>query len=106
MDVGRVALRRGPLIYCCEEVDNPGAPVQTLVLPRAAAIAVQRRGDLFGGVMTLAAAARRLVSSDASGALYSREPPKAEDAVLTAVPYYLWNNRAPGSMEVWIAESD
>ena len=36
MDVGRVALRRGPLIYCVEEADNPGAPVQTLALPRSA----------------------------------------------------------------------
>ena len=29
MDVGRAALRRGPLIYCVEEADNPGGPVQT-----------------------------------------------------------------------------
>ena len=36
MDVGRVALRRGPLIYCVEEADNPGGPVQRLTLPRGA----------------------------------------------------------------------
>ena len=34
MDVGRVALKRGPLVYCVEEVDNPGGPVQRLKLPR------------------------------------------------------------------------
>ena len=36
MDVGRVALRRGPLIYCVEEADNPAGPVQSLALPREA----------------------------------------------------------------------
>ncbi len=36
MDVGRAALRRGPLIYCVEEADNPGGPVQTLALARSA----------------------------------------------------------------------
>ena len=50
MDVGRVALRRGPLIYCVEEADNPGDPVQTLALPRSASIEAKWREDLFGGV--------------------------------------------------------
>ena len=35
-DVGRVALKRGPLVYCVEETDNPGGPVQQLRLPRTA----------------------------------------------------------------------
>jgi uncharacterized protein len=104
MDVGRVALRRGPLIYCVEEGDNPGSPVQTLELPRSAPIEAKWRIDLFDGAMTLTAPAKRLVSGD-EGALYSTTPPAAQDDTLTAIPYYLWANRQPGSMEVWIAES-
>ena len=104
MDVGRVALRRGPLIYCVEEADNPGQPVQTLELKRAAPIEAKQRADLFGGVVTLEAPAKRLVPGDAEGALYSTTPPTAKDATLTALPYYLWANREPGSMQVWIAE--
>jgi DUF1680 family protein len=38
MDIGRVALRRGPLIYCIEEADNPGDAVQTLAMARSAAV--------------------------------------------------------------------
>ena len=53
MDVGRAALRRGPLIYCVEEADNPGGPVQTLALPRSAPLDAAWRTDLFGGAMTL-----------------------------------------------------
>jgi hypothetical protein len=103
MDVGRAALRRGPLIYCVEEADNPGGPVQTLALPRAASLDAEWRTDLFGGAMTLKAKAKRLVPGK-EGALYSIAPPAAQDASLVALPYYLWANRAPGSMQVWVAE--
>jgi DUF1680 family protein len=103
MDVGRVALRRGPLIYCVEEADNAGAPVQTLTLPRDAEIGAAWREDLFGGVVGLRANAKRLVPS--GGALYSSSPPATQEAPLTALPYYLWANREPGSMQVWIAEA-
>jgi uncharacterized protein len=103
MDVGRVALRRGPLVYCVEEVDNPGGAVQRLTLPRGAALSVERSGEL-GGAMVLKAAARELVPAD-GGALYSTAAPGTREATLTAVPYYLWANRQPGSMQVWIAEA-
>jgi hypothetical protein len=104
MDVGRVALRRGPLIYCVEEADNPGSPVQTLALARSAVVAAEWRKDLFGSVMTLTATSKRLVAGDGD-ALYSTGPPTAEAAKLTALPYFLWANREPGSMQVWIAEA-
>ena len=105
MDVGRVALRRGPFIYCVEEADNPGGHVQALTLQRWARLKTEWRADLFDGVATLSAAAKRLVPGDAAGALYASSPPRAEDAVLTALPYYLWANRETGSMQVWIAEA-
>jgi DUF1680 family protein len=104
MDVGRAALRRGPLIYCVEEADNPGAPVQTLALPRSAPLGAEWRTDLFGGVVTLEASAKRLVPGKAADALYSTEPPAARDTALVALPYHLWANRAPGSMQVWVTE--
>jgi uncharacterized protein len=104
-NVGRVALRRGPLIYCVEEADNPRARVQSLALPRSAPIEADWREDLFGGSMTLKARAKRLIPGDPEAALYSTTPPASEDTALTALPYYLWANREPGSMQVWIAEA-
>jgi DUF1680 family protein len=104
MDVGRAALRRGPLMYCVEEVDNPGGPVQALTLPRSAPLEAAWRTDLFGGAMILKANAKRLVPSEQADALYSTEPPAAQDASLVALPYHLWANRTPGSMQVWVAE--
>ena len=102
MDVGRVALRRGPLIYCVEEADNPGAPVQSLRLPANATLNAELREDLLGGAVAITAAAERLVAADSE--LYAVTPPMSEPATLTAIPYYLWANREPGSMQVWIAE--
>ena len=101
---GATALRRGPLIYCVEEADNPGGPVQTFALPRSAPLDAAWRSDLFGGAMILKANAKRLVPRDQASALYSTEPPEAHDASLTALPYHLWANRTPGSMQVWVAE--
>src|SRR6185437_5875892 len=103
MDVGRVALRRGPLVYCIEEVDN-GGPVQRLKLPRNAELKSTTRADLFDGVVTITAPAKAINSADWKDTLYRSEPPGEGEATLTAVPYYLWANRGQGSMLVWVPE--
>ena len=105
MNAGRVALKRGPLVYCVEETDNPGGQVQRLKLPRRAEVRAERRDDLFDGVVTLTAEAGRSDSDDWRDALYRTRPPTEAPAKLTALPYYLWNNREKGSMLVWLVES-
>jgi DUF1680 family protein len=104
-NVGRVALKRGPLVYCVEETDNPGGRVQQLELPRGSEIAPLERGDLFDGIVVLSARAERVETEGWEGSLYRSEPPMRSESQLTAVPYYLWNNRKRGSMQVWICES-
>jgi uncharacterized protein len=105
MDVGRIALKRGPLVYCVEEADNPEGPVQRLRLPKNSKIDAERRDDLFDGIVVLSADAMRLKDDDWQGRLYRAEPPAEAPARLTALPYYLWNNRQKGSMTVWLAEA-
>jgi DUF1680 family protein len=85
-DRGRVALERGPLVYCAEGADNAGS-VLDLVLPDAAALTPRPRPDLFGGIIVVQAAA---TTRDGT--------PKA----LTAIPYYAWSHRGPGEMAVWL----
>lgn len=103
-NVGRVALKRGPLVYCIEEVDNPGGRVQQLVLPRSSEVVAEDRLDLFDGVVVLSAQAERADAKDWNNELYRTLPPVTSRTDLTAVPYYLWNNRERGSMQVWICE--
>jgi DUF1680 family protein len=104
MDVGRVALRRGPLIYCVEQIDNPGVPVEGIRLPRDGRIMNERRPDLFDGVVTIVAEGSVVAAADWRDTLYRTAPPQSAPASFTAVPYYLWANRTPGRMTVWIPE--
>lgn len=97
-DQGRVALMRGPLVYCLEGVDN-GADLNALVLADGSDIAAQASDDL-GRIMRLTAPAQREVWPD--NALYRMTPPARQAVTLAAVPYYAWDNRAPGEMLVWI----
>ena len=102
-DAGRVALQRGPIVYCLEEADNePG--LNALVLPRDARIDAELDPELLGGVVTLTADALRAVAPGGSGPLYSAEPAPLVAALLTAVPYCVWENREPGEMLVWVRE--
>lgn len=103
MDAGRVALKRGPLVYCVEEIDNPGGRVQRLKLPRDAALRAETRADLFDGVVTLKADALAIAEGDWQ-TLYRTTPPSEDRTTLTALPYYLWANRGQGSMLVWVPE--
>ncbi|MBV9244486.1 MAG: glycoside hydrolase family 127 protein, partial [Methylobacteriaceae bacterium] len=104
-DAGRVCLKRGPLVYCVEEIDNPNAPVGRLRLPRAAQPSAMEDKDLFGGVVRVVAHAELASADDWDDALYRPAPSAAEPARMTAVPYYVWNNRGPNRMSVWLPES-
>lgn len=103
MNAGRVALKRGPLVYCVEEADNPGGRVQRLRLPRQAELHARQRPELFGGVVTIEAEAEAIEEGDWT-TLYRTQPPREGKTTLTALPYYLWANRGQGSMMVWVPE--
>jgi DUF1680 family protein len=100
-DVGRVALARGPLIYCVEETDNKGQ-LHRIVLPATAAIEAHDRPDLLGGVVTLSAVARKDAAENWEAGLYRTDPPVTDATKLTAVPYFAWDNRESGEMLVWL----
>ncbi len=104
MDAGRVALRRGPLIYCLEQTDNPSQPIPSLRLPRDTPVKAVHRRDLFDGIVVLSANGRAAKSSDWNGEIYRGKPATSVAAKLTAVPYYLWSNREAGAMSVWLPE--
>lgn len=102
-DVGRVALRRGPLVYCAEQADN-AVPVNRLRLPAGAPLSARTRRDLFGGTTVIEAPARGRLAEDWGKSLYSTHRPGEVDTVLTALPYYLWCNRGQNAMQLWLSE--
>jgi DUF1680 family protein len=102
-DAGQVALQRGPIVYCFEEVDQ-SAPLAAAFLPRDAALTPVYEPDLLDGVVTLTGAGLAADAAAWGDALYRSQPPALQPVTLTAIPYYAWDNRAPGAMRVWVPE--
>ena len=100
---GQVALQRGPMVYCLEEVDN-GADLADIALPHAARLTAKWNPRLLGGCVTIRGQALRRDNHDWSPDLYRAVASKRNRVVLRAIPYCLWNNRKPGEMRVWIRE--
>lgn len=104
MNHGFVALRRGPVVYCLEEVDN-GANLAALSLPREAKLRAVFNRRLLGGAVAITGRLQRRLADGWDGALYRPRGATRERSVsFRAVPYCLWNNRGDGEMRVWIRE--
>ncbi len=104
-DTGRVALQRGPLLFCLESADNP-IPLHRIQLSATAALDSQFIPTLLGGVMTIRGTAETLEVEDWEGALYRTEPARPEPYPFVAIPYYAWDSRQSGEMCVWIREGN
>jgi DUF1680 family protein len=91
-DVGRVALQRGPIVYCLEGADN-GDQVRSFCLPRTSKLTATFEKDLLGGVVAIHGQALRIEGEKNSNPVQFQ-----------AIPYCLWDNRQPGPMVVWLPE--
>jgi hypothetical protein len=81
---GRVAIKRGPLVYCFEQVDNE-VPVLKIKLACDPEFKEEFRQDLLGGIIVL-------------------KCKNADGRELTAIPYYARDHRQPGAMAVWVRQ--
>ncbi len=98
-DKGRVALQRGPLVFCAEWPDNPGGRVRNLMLPDSANLTAEFKPELLNGVTVIKAKAIA-AGYDADGKSIRTE----QD--FTAIPYFAWSNRGRGEMTVWLPNND
>ena len=93
---GMVSLRRGPLVYCFEGVDN--GSVKTLRIDRDYAPVVSSySAELQADTLSVKA-----LRENDSEELYSDVPPAVTPCEATAVPYYTWGNRGETEMRVWM----
>lgn len=101
-DAGRVALQRGPVVYCLEQVDN-GAALNAIALPDSSKLTAKYEPNLLSGVTTITGKAERLETDDWKADLYRPVGQTiSKPTTIKAVPYYAWANRKPGEMLVWI----
>jgi len=102
-DIGKLAVTRGPLVYCLEEADN-GPELHRFAIRADAGFSEKFEPDLLGGVVTLRCEGLRLAA--AKDALYApaAAPLETQACTLKWIPYYAWTNRTPGEMRVWVWE--
>jgi DUF1680 family protein len=94
-DAGKIALQRGPLMYCAEWTDNNGRAAN-IVLPVATGFTTEYKADLLNGV-TLLKAEVTAVRTEAGNVTTVKQP-------FVAIPYYAWANRGKGEMMLWFPE--
>lgn len=107
---GQVAVERGPLVYCLEQADHPGAGVDDLCLEGGLPDGLSDGGPIAGlpaEVVPVHARGRAHVHGEEDGGYPYRtaaaplEPEHAGPVDLTFIPYYAWANRTPGAMTIW-----
>lgn len=105
-DRGRVAVERGPLVYCTEWADNGDINPHHLLLPRQAQFDVQSAYSIQnteGDGKTFYVTAITAKAQEASIADDGRLAVK--DVAIKLIPYYAWNHRGAGKMDVWLSRS-
>jgi uncharacterized protein len=92
-NTGKLALQRGPIVYCAEWADNDGK-AGNIIIPAAANFTTAFKPDLLNGVMTL-------ITEAPVVSIKNDETILTEKKKVTVIPYYSWANRGKGEMTVW-----
>jgi len=99
---GKVAVQRGPLVYCLEEADN-GEHLHQLFIGENPDTQTEFEADTLGGVQVIRMQASRLSVRGWNGELYAEyAEPSFDDTTITFIPYFAWANRGEGEMTVWV----
>jgi len=93
-DIGKVALQRGPVIYCAEWVDNNGKAAN-IIIPNNAMFTTEFKSDLLNGV--------EVIKSNVPAVIVSNDGSHIStvNQSFTAIPYYAWAHRGKGEMMIW-----
>ena len=96
-DIGRVALQRGPLMYCAEWIDNNNKAAN-LIMPAGTQFSATYSADLLNGIEVLKAEVPAILIDNKGEDLHTVKQ------AFVAIPYYAWANRGKGEMMVWLPE--
>jgi DUF1680 family protein len=92
-DIGKVALQRGPIMYCAEWADNNGK-TSNIIIPANTSFTSEFKPAVLNGIMTLKAEVPAVV-------ITGNESITTQKQSFVAIPYYSWANRGKGEMTVW-----
>ncbi|HUS46349.1 MAG TPA: beta-L-arabinofuranosidase domain-containing protein [Phycisphaerae bacterium] len=102
-DMGRVAITRGPIVYCLEQCDHR-APVRSIALPDMTRLTARFARRILGGCVVIEGSGLAPAPSGWKGNLYRRAADLGapRPTKIRAIPYFLWDNRKAGAMTVWL----
>jgi DUF1680 family protein len=100
-NIGKAAITRGPLVYCCESNDNV-ADVRDLYIDSETGFVTKEIKGLEK--YALAVECDGFAAEDRGDALYDSAPRRLKKCKITAIPYGLWQNRGETNMAVWMVE--
>ena len=86
-DLRKSSMEYGPIVYCVEEIDNPGT-FNGINLSSQMQWEVRKRNDLLGGINVITGVNKK------------------DNSEFMAIPYYSWSNRGVGAMKVWLPNED
>ncbi len=95
-DSGKIAVQRGPVIYCAEWPDNSEGKVLNLLFSRENEFSPEYVPDLLNGTMVIRTKGVQTVKT------HDGMTETLPEQMVTLIPYSLWNNRGPGQMMVWL----
>lgn len=100
-NAGKVAIMRGPLVYCLEEADN-GTNLSALSLEINTGFELKAEAELMKGALSITGKGLRRKEKDWKDSLYRPYKSEEEGTDIKAIPYFLWGNREKGEMLVWM----
>lgn len=100
---GKVAIQRGPFVYCLEEVDN-GKGLQQMYLPSDAKLSTRYMPEKLGGIVEVNTTGLHLVTEENDSLYSTKKVNNFVEKPLTFIPYYTWANRGENEMLIWIRE--
>ncbi len=105
-DRNRIAIQRGPVIYCAEWPDNDGISIPDLVIDRNRPLTTEFVPSLLNGTQLIRATGYQTEMDSGGTAGTTGTAGTLAERTITLVPYALWNNRGPGQMRVWLPVKD
>lgn len=102
-DRGRIAVERGPLVYCAEGADNKDFSIFNFLMPRQPRFNITERQ--INGLRNVTFKVKAIEANGQTVSTNKQGEATVQPATLTMIPYYAWNHRGPGLMEVWMPQS-
>ncbi len=98
-DINKIALERGPIVFCAEGIDNPNNKVLNILIDNESKLTTEFNPKLLGGIQTIEGTVKGTKK-------ITDNKIESFEQKFRAIPYYAWANRGAQDMTVWFGENE